>query len=248
MIIYQLGKFKSEVIKLSHPRNLLKLSNIIYNELREMILSKRLSVGTPFYSERDIMEKWSCSRATAREALLLLEFEGLISTKPGQGGGVFVGEPNPKALIRLFESSININHIPHVELIEARKELEISCAKLAAIRATQEDIDYILDVMHEFEKEINNPEKFKEKNLEFHMAIAMAAHNKVLLLLMKVLEELILEETKQFDYSENQKNEIIKIHKKIVDAIVNRDQEAAMRRMGRHLEGFENVILQKRMK
>lgn len=223
-------------------RNTLKLSHAIASELRDEILKNKISPNQRFYSENDILEMWSCSRATAREALLLLEFEGLIVSKQGKGGGIFVSEPDTSSIIRPFSSLINFNSIDHSELMETQIELETLCGGLAAQRATQEDIDHITEVMHDFERELRKINgNAAEKNLEFHMAIAMAAHNHVLFMLMKVLEPFIYENTRKYKFTEEQLEEVIHMHQRILDAIVARDVEGVKRRIRRHIDGFIKV-------
>ncbi|WP_342430959.1 FCD domain-containing protein [Neobacillus sp. FSL H8-0543] len=228
-----------------NERSITKLSSIISDELRNIIFEKEYEKGASFYSEREIVEKWSCSRATAREALLLLEFEGLITTKPGAGGGVFIREPNSKSLLRSFQTLINFNNVTHEEITEIRLEIESLCARWASLRATDDDLKYISEVMLEFEKEISVKGIREEKNVEFHMAIANATHNRVLIMLMKIIESLVFEDVLRFEYTNKQQEELIKVHRKIYDAIAARNPEVAERRMRGHMEAYRRATANK---
>lgn len=225
---------------MAYERSNIKLSTVIADELRKIIFNNEYESGDPFFSEREIVEKWECSRATAREALLLLEFEGLVSIKPGQRGGVFVREPNAKSFTRSFQTSINFNQITHEEIAEIRVEVESICAKLAAERATEEDLLAISEAMTELENEILAKRR-ASKNVEFHMAIVNATQNRILIMLMNVLESIVFEDVLRFDYTDTQFKEIIDIHRKIFEAIKNRDSKTASRRMRRHMEAYRKA-------
>ncbi|RHW37458.1 FadR family transcriptional regulator [Lysinibacillus yapensis] len=229
---------KIEVRYMFSERTNIKLSSVIADELKNIIFENKYNRGDSFYSEREIVDKWSCSRATAREALLLLEFEGLITTKPGSRGGVFVREPNSKSLVRSFQTSISFNHVSHEDITEIRIEIESLCAKWASLRATEEDLNYISKVMGKLEKELTIKGSAVEENIEFHMAIANATHNQVVIMLMKTIESLVYEDSLRFEYTAKQKEEIINAHRKIFDAIANKNPEAAERRMRQHLEAY----------
>nr|WP_309099449.1 FCD domain-containing protein [Fredinandcohnia onubensis] len=229
---------------IDEKKNPLKLSNTIAEELRNIIFEQKIDPNSRFLSDREIMEKWSCSRATAREALLLLEFEGLVVSKKGVGGGVFIGEPNTSLIIRTFSSMINFNNIDLSELMETQIALETICVGIAAEKANQEDLEYIEEVKEDLERALKYKKgNIQEKNFEFHMAIVMATHNRVLMLLMKVLEPFIYESTLLHEIEEGSQEEIIIAHQKIFDAIVARDPDLAIKRIGKHLDAFRNMIL-----
>src|SRR5690625_673740 len=101
-----------------------KLASLIASELRTKILKDRPTPGSRYLSEKDVVDEWACSRATAREALLLLEYEGLINRKPGPHGGIFIQEPSTSSITRIFSTLISLKNITHLELLEARIEIE----------------------------------------------------------------------------------------------------------------------------
>lgn len=215
-----------------------KLSNVIANELREKILQEKLTPGSRFLSEKDVLDQWECSRATAREALLLLEYEGLVTSKPGPHGGFFVREPDTHSLVKLFNTFIDLNNITSSELLEARIEIESSCAFYAAKRATEADLEYIYDAMEKYEQAIYTKNDPPLHNVAFHIAVAAASHNHVLHLIMKMLEEMIYKIQSNTMYTAEQRKSVIQSHRLIYEAIASRDPEKASQEMYLHLSPF----------
>jgi len=209
--------------------------------------------GERFLSEREIMEYGSYSRATAREALQLLEAEGFIVSKPGPNGGTFVESPSPNLLVRSFHTLIDVNQIELAELAEMRIELEVTSAALAAQRATEEEVERIRTaqrLLAKLAKEraegtARTGERHITLDTEFHMSIAAAAHNRALLLLMQAFMTGIYEQflAQRWYLMEDITEQAAHAHQRIVEAIEVHDPDAAVRRMRRHLEAFGRVPL-----
>lgn len=77
------------------------------------------------------------------------------------------------------------------------------------------------------------------------MAIANATHNRVLIMLMKIIESLVFEDVLRFEYTNKQQEELIKVHRKIYDAIAARNPEVAERRMRGHMEAYRRATANK---
>lgn len=219
-----------------------KRSSQIANALREQIIAAGFAEGAHFYSQNEIMEKWNCSRATAREALRLLEADGLLISKPGPGGGTFICRPSMEGLQRTLGLLISSKGMSHTEVMEARIEIEAACTKLAARRANAFDLQRMRELQSQFQSvDFNSSESAYHINVDFHKAVAAAAHNRLLLTLMEVLENVIYKDTKMFVYNKESRKQAIHAHDTILQAIEKHEEEVAVRRMRRHLEAFESM-------
>ena len=123
--------------------------------------------------------------------------------------------------------------------MEARIELETSCAFFAAKRATPSDLEYIAEAMDRYENAVlEKSDTAVVHNVSFHIAIAAASHNHVLHLIMKILEEVIYEIQTNTSFTQEEKQTVIKSHRLIYEAIASGDAEAAANAMHAHLGPF----------
>lgn len=82
------------------PISVPKASDVLANHLREQILRGELSEGSALPVERELASSVGLSRGTVRDALRVLEIEGLVTTRPGRAGGSFVRRPDATTLQR----------------------------------------------------------------------------------------------------------------------------------------------------
>lgn len=130
-----------------------KLSDQLYGQLLEKIVSGELKEGVKLPSENEISRAFQVSRPVIREALLRLQADGLIYSR--QGAGSFVKARPPEGLIKFTAPS----DIPGLlRCFEARLPLEGAAAALAAQRANEEDLHAIEAALNAMEEAMNNGE------------------------------------------------------------------------------------------
>ena len=110
-----------------------KASDVLAARLRELILSSGLAEGTPLPPERELVAQSGLSRASVREALRVLETEGLVLTRAGRNGGSQVRRPGRESISRSFELFVRSHGVRFEALLEAREAIEPAAAALAAI-------------------------------------------------------------------------------------------------------------------
>src|SRR6202142_4536054 len=118
-----------------------KASAALANELRESILSGEFLEGTSLPPERDMVVQTRMSRTTVREALRILEVQGLVRIKTGRSGGAFVQRPDGDSVANSVSLLIRGRQIRMAALLETREGVEPMCALLAAKYRTDEDLD-----------------------------------------------------------------------------------------------------------
>src|ERR1700733_3010652 len=117
-----------------------KASEVLANELPESILSGKFPEGTSLPTERDMVTQTQMSRTTVREALRVLEVQGLVRIKAGRAGGAFVQRPGEESVTNSLELMIRGRQIRLASVHETREAIEPSCARLAALNRMPGDL------------------------------------------------------------------------------------------------------------
>ncbi len=226
------------------PIQTTKACDALADQLREMIISGDRGDGDSLPHERDLCERTGISRASVREALRILEADGLAETRPGRNGGTIVRLPQPSIISRPIELLLRGRKIPFRAVLEVREAIEPSSAGLAAVYRTDADIARLCGISSELEAHLDDVDTFLEKNLEWHMAIVDASHNELLIGIMQALSKTIFAATdiEKFNTPENRKA-VATVHRKVEDAITHGDAAAASRRMGRHVHAYSERVI-----
>ncbi|MEO1491299.1 MAG: FCD domain-containing protein [Pseudomonadota bacterium] len=220
-----------------------KIADQIVNQVETLILQGVLRPGERLPSERDLAETLDVSRPTLREALADLESRGLVVARPG--GGTFVAEVLGTAfsapLIELFAK----HDAALFDYVAFRRDLEGLAAERAALHATDTDLEVINSVFARMETAAakRNPETEAAIDAEFHMAIVEAAHNVVMMHMMRSLYELLVRGVwynRSVIYSLRERRaRLLDQHRAIRDAVVQRDPVAAREAVNAHLDFIE---------
>jgi len=210
-------------------------------QIMNLIENNKLKPGDKLPPERELAEKLSISRGSLREAFRVLESRGLIKSKPG--GGRYIreirknGNNTENIILSLEKSSI-------LELLEAREIFEVKIVKLAAQRATPEDIKSIeraLNKMNE-EEELKDDKK-TESDTEFHLAIAGASHNFVFVNIIKLHLDLLRDTREKTQQIPGRREERWREHQAILQAIKEHDSKKAGEAMLKHLRNVREVLM-----
>jgi len=225
-----------------------KSSGILANRFRELILCGEFPDGSHMPSEREMMNTTGLSRGSVREALRILETEGLVQTRPGRYGGTVVALPTDKQLARQVSIFAKGRGIPIEALLEAREGFEPLLAELAAKNRTEADIETLRAISTRLEVAVKtNAEEFLRINVEWHLALATASHNPLLIAFLRSISDLILDATQHDKFTSEAVREIVVLaHARILEAVANRVPAAARRRMQRHVCSYSqemNVLL-----
>lgn len=224
-----------------------RASHTVSAHIQREIRRRDLGPGDRICSEKELQNVTGISRAGVREALRTLEHEGLIRTKTGPGGGILVGQPAIAPLGRTVEAFRHLAGVSPEALVDAWMELAVTCARLAAQRATAEDLQELHALADEYRKLDLEQAQFDtvaRLNLGFVRRTAQAAHNPILLLFLDALIDLIYSAAASRPPNLKQRHELISVHDRIVDALEEGDRDAAARRMQRHLQAVGALLLE----
>lgn len=220
-----------------------KASEVLANQLRERILNGELAEGTLLPAERDLVVETQMSRATVREALRILEVQNLIRVKAGRAGGAFVQRPNTKSMANSVGMLIRGRRIRLTDLMETRQAVEPFCAEIAARNRTDQDLT-ALELANEA---IADPKaglnQFLQANLDWHVGVAVAGHNELLVGFMTALSEAIYAGTDNATFIDSAVRAVTsQAHQAITTAIRDGNAKTAARRMRRHVHSYAEAL------
>jgi len=217
----------------------------IVEQIRELITDGTLSPGDKLMSERAMAEELNVSRASIREAFSVLEMLGFIESKPGEG--TFITKADPEVLIEPLALTLMIDNDNVFELYEIRKIIEVGNVGLAARRAQKEDLKKIREALELMKESIKDSGVVNDADFEFHLRIAEATNNRILVKIMNTISDLLynsIETSLQQLYRvEGNPEMLLKQHKKVYQSIVDKNPQGAKQAMYHHLEATKEEIL-----
>ncbi|CAJ0990959.1 Putative L-lactate dehydrogenase operon regulatory protein [Sodalis praecaptivus] len=218
--------------------------------LRDMIAQKRYALNERLPPEREIADMLNVSRTLIREALIMLELEGLIEVR--RGAGIFVISTPDMRQSGKDEGAQNVcNDAGPFEQLQARQLLESNIAEFAALQATREDIIKMRQALQLEEEELasDSPDGAENGDMHFHLAVATATHNSMLVELFKQSWEwrennpMWIQLHRHLDNTRYRK-EWLHDHKKILAALIKKDPRGAKFAMWQHLENVKHRLLE----
>ncbi|WP_051419644.1 FadR/GntR family transcriptional regulator [Paracoccus pantotrophus] len=219
-------------------------SMILAEQLQGLISSGDLAVGDSFPAERDLMVQYDVSRATVREALRMLGAKGLLEVRRGRRGGSYVKAPDGENVRSTLELFIQGHNIRFVDLLAVREAIEPVAAAQAARYRTAEDLEQIDKALDEADAVIEDIARFSELNVTWHMGIVRASHNPLFQSFMASISAPLYSATSREEFDLETRRIVARSHRRITDAIRDRDADAARRRMLRHVTSYgEELVL-----
>ena len=221
--------------------NVPKAAAVLANALREKIFKGDLYEGKELPSERELGEQAGVSRATVREALRILESEGLIETRLGRRGGSSVLRPSTAPIERSVSIFIRGHRIRLQAVLETRGAIEPASARYAAIHRTQEDLEELERCQQRVEQAARggDVQAYIQANLDWHVQVVRASHNELLIaFIAAVAKSVYLESDIEGFNSPEVREAVVHAHRRVMDAIRDGDGEAAERRMERHVDAY----------
>ena len=224
--------------RFSRPRG--TSSEQIAREIRRYITQQELEPDDRLGTEAELATEFGVSRPTLREGLRLLASSHLIRVTRGPGGGVFVASTQNEGIGRHLSESIatmiEAETVSLVELVEARIQLEVPLAGLAALNATDETVDELKSAIAEAKGHHQASDEFRLADARFHRIIARTAGNELLRVFtswtLDVLQPHLV--AKVGDAIDG--DLILRQHRDVMHAIRKGQPAAAQRGMRRHLE------------
>ncbi len=209
----------------------------VVEKLKESISKGEILPGDPLPSERQLMDDFGVSRSSLREAFRVMELLGLIESVPGKGR--FVRHPKPPAE---DEKNIRLEDSAVLELMEARRILDPAIAAESAMRATSSDLTRLLRVLTSTEKRLGDPNQRAQSDFDFHLALAEATHNFVLVNITRMNFDLIMATHDKIYNLLDDKEAFLAEHREMYEAILDHNVELAREMASNHIDRIYKTL------
>jgi GntR family transcriptional regulator, transcriptional repressor for pyruvate dehydrogenase complex len=202
--------------------------------VRDLISSGDLKPGDRLPAERELALQIGVSRPSVRAGLQALAAMGVVESRRGSGTYISTGPPvlssGPLQLLAILHG------IPRAEIFEARRILEGRTARLAAERAAGESLAEVSEEVMGMFASTDDAQAFLLHDIQFHRAVARASGNLVLSALVEMVSAIFYEQRKETANRDRDLRISAEQHRRIYQAIRDRDPDAAEREMDAHLQ------------
>ena len=200
-----------------------KLSDEIFEQIKALIYQGKLKPGDRLPPERTLAEHFNVGRPCLREALSQLCGIGLLEIR--KRDGYFVRSLSEE-IVGPLHQYIETEMSNLINFLEVRRVMDIQCAKDAIKKATDEDIQRIRDAYR------------RSNNIDFHTSIAEATHNVIYIHMISTMHGLLSGISFIKNYRANNEAVFRSHHKRILEAIISRDVEAAEKAIDEHINSY----------
>lgn len=213
-----------------------RLAEEIASQIRGAVLSGQLRAGDRLPPERELARMFGTSALVVRDALHTLEFDGLLHIRIGAGGGAVVEEPSHGPVTRSLSTWLRLGRATLDQLTEARLLLEPEIARLAARRATSEDLHALDAVLGQRRAVVETGAHPRLLDIQFHRALAEAARNPIHLVVVHALMDLEAEAViPGLALSVDDNAQVLSAHESILGAVRTGDASRAQSLMAEHV-------------
>jgi GntR family transcriptional repressor for pyruvate dehydrogenase complex len=211
------------------------LSAQIVAQVRDDLFARRLRPGDFLGTEKDLAARSGTSRIVARDALRTLEALGIVEIRMGKGGGARIAQGNPRLFAEALAVQLDLTGVSAAEIMDAQRAIETLGAELAAENATKADIARLRRLLDEAKAALPDLNLFTRLSRDFHLAVAEASHNRVLVVQLISLEH-VSWPRRNVTATATLARHILDIHTKLADLIELRDAAAARALMNDHVK------------
>jgi len=211
-----------------------RISDQIFEQIRDLIYRGELSPGSKLMPEREMAVTMGVSRASVRNAIKRLAAVGLVEQQ--QGRGTFVASHDASTAF-LFADAADPGNPDIKDLLEVRMGLECYAAALAAVRADENDIRAMAKSTAQMAQALDAGRPGSRADASFHMAIALAAKNPLHTVIINSFSTYLFHGEQDLLhqlYGKNP-NSVLKQHEDIIRQIKNREPDKAHLAMKAHI-------------
>lgn len=231
----------------NEPPRIPRMAEIVAARLRARIVNGELDNDDELPREADLLEEFGVSRPSLREAIRILETEGLLRIRRGKIGGAIVKRPTPESAAYHLALTLQSNRTTLEDLAAARSMLEPLCVGLIAglpkasrIKVTKQ----LSDLVDENERSLGESYNFTSTALSFHAAAVALCDNSTITILTSALHAVWSSQERQWaehataegGYPNSRyQRDVLKAHRRIIEFIAEGDVDGATRAMREHL-------------
>jgi GntR family transcriptional repressor for pyruvate dehydrogenase complex len=209
----------------------------IANRLLTQIREQQLRPGDKLPAERQLAQMMVVSRPVVREALRALSLMGVVDIR--QGDGTYITSLEPRQLVSHLDFVFSKDGIALVQLLEARRVVELGNVRLAALRVSEPELAELEALVRSLAEAIDDPDRFSELDIALHAAVCAAANNFLLYQFMSIVSTLGRLSRERTGGLRAVREASLDDHRRLLDALRQHDPDAAEQAMLRHLDHVE---------
>ena len=226
--------------RLAAPVRKARVAEQIADRIRILILDGTFPAGRPLPAERPLAERFGVSRGSIRDAFRTLETVGLLVTRHGRG--TFPQELQVDRLVAPLASILRYRRDLQDELLDVRRMFEPAVARVAAMRATGEDLADLQRILDAQRKKLKTRETAIAEDTAFHEVLARATHNRVVVSIMATLNDLLTESRTHALRQKGRPGRSMRGHEAVVAALRERDSGRAAEAMREHIDQIAELL------
>jgi len=229
-------------VSIPRPTKRLKIADLICEDIKHWIVMEKLEPGDRLPNEKALMERYECAKGTIREALRVLEIEGLIRLKTGPGGGAIIHEVTTDPASRALRNFLHFQHVDGSQVYQLRRLVEVEIADSVVGRLDESTMTRLKENIERcrrpHEDELSQ-RQHRMLELEFHNLLAECCPNPLLRFISQFLNDLLRDlvvikkaykpERHAFDEAN------IRYHIALLDAFTAKDRARVRELMHEHM-------------
>jgi GntR family transcriptional regulator, transcriptional repressor for pyruvate dehydrogenase complex len=213
----------------------------IVRKLLDYLLSHHVPPGGRLPSERQLAEAFGVGRSVIREALKSLSLLGVVHVR--QGDGTYLTDLQSSLLPKVIEWGLLLGERRTLDLVEARRHIEVATARLAAERRDERQLSELAALLERMRHAAEDAEEFVDADIAFHIKIAEASRNTALLDILSGIQALLRVWITRVISAAGRTEPSYREHEPVYDAILRQDPDAAAAAMDRHLLAASERLL-----
>jgi GntR family transcriptional regulator, transcriptional repressor for pyruvate dehydrogenase complex len=215
-----------------------KAAMLVAQRIMRDVIAGRLKPGNLLLPERTMLETYQTGRGTLREALRLLEFQGVIALKPGPRGGPVLQDPDASHLASTLVLLMQLKDAPFRSIVEVRTVMEPMISRLAAERMSDESLTELGGTIDSMRENLDDQMTFLEANKRFHDIIAWSSGNPLFGYIIDSLLGIMDGTVIGIDYPAPRRVAILEAHDEIFQALKAHDVNGSEKRMREHIDAY----------
>jgi DNA-binding FadR family transcriptional regulator len=225
---------------------------LIADELRELIVSGELAEGESLGREPDLVERFGVSRPSLREALRILEAEGLITVVRGVLGGVIVHQPNERMTARTAALVLQSRNVTLGDVHQARSVIEPAAVRILADAPRPAMLKELRALIEDQREVVDDPEHFGQANARFHERLVALTGNQTLSIVAEMLNEIVARAVTAVSLTPPRRSSVatrergIRSQERLVELIAAGEAVEAEEHWRAHMSAVGKVILGQR--
>jgi GntR family transcriptional repressor for pyruvate dehydrogenase complex len=215
----------------------------VADQIHQLIARGTLKPDDRLPAERELAQQFGVSRSSLRDAIRTLEVMGVVESR--HGAGTVVRDLTTDSLVVPLSNVLLRKREMVAELLDVRRIIEPALAARAAVRASEQQIRELHEILRRQREKIRRGEECIEEDSAFHYAITIAANNAVVIKVMDVLMDLLRESRSRALQVPGRVERSYAGHRRILRAIEKRDPDGAEKAVKQHLSEIEEILMRR---